>query len=411
MSASVNQVDRNMLSREESLEYASLAAIQGVIAGLAGLEAWERATIRKRPVRIFDINGSLLFLDYSIVRAGEVVGTVRTAASRVLGSPIVAQIIGSNSWDYDAAVEQLTPKVRQDYPDWTIVDTRLVCYSYPKLGVMFGMLDHRGDPARLIFDVADFSLIPESPSEAGPVTREGAYAWSFYGSLSEDDRSARLARFNAIDQIRLQQTNEGRTMLRRHNRLSNLVVIVPPPWTVECTRQLQFCSHYSANEARSHHCFMLHGQQVNDYCAVATCQMILCYYRYYYTQDQIAPALAYSAGGGCPPDQSPGYKSLTGNHLDATYDTNATWDKVSKQIDALHPLKSGVPRHARACAGVSSIHHLAASGLILNETSKKLLIYDPWPWNDKYKVGGSVYWEDWDAITHTNYVFTRLKYL
>jgi hypothetical protein len=54
---------------------------------------------------------------------------------------------------------------------------------------------------------------------------------------------------------------------------------------------------------------------VNDYCAVATCQMILWYYRYYYTQNQIAPALGYSAGGGCPSDQSTGYESLSNNHI------------------------------------------------------------------------------------------------
>ena len=89
---------------------------------------------------------------------------------------------------------------------------------------------------------------------------------------------------------------------------------------INATKQLQFCTHYNYNEARSHHCFVLHAQQVNDYCAVATCQMILCYYRYYYTQGQIAPALGYTAGSGCPPDQSAGYEQLSCNHLDATHE-------------------------------------------------------------------------------------------
>ena len=172
---------------------------------------------------------------------------------------------------------------------------------------------------------------------------------------------------------------------------------------INATKQLQFCTHYNYNEARSHHCFVLHAQQVNDYCAVATCQMILCYYRYYYTQGQIAPALGYTAGSGCPPDQSAGYEQLSCNHLDATYDTSPTWEEARDQINALHPLKSRIPGHARACAGYSYVWWLC-DGI----KDKKLYIYDPWPWNADYKLGGAVYWEDWDSVTHTNYVFTRL---
>ena len=81
----------------------------------------------------------------------------------------------------------------------------------------------------------------------------------------------------------------------------------PLKYSIGATKLLQYCTHYGHTHARSHHCFVLHGQQVNDYCAVATCQMILCYYRYYRSQDDIAPSLGYSTGGGCPADQSPGY--------------------------------------------------------------------------------------------------------
>ena len=169
------------------------------------------------------------------------------------------------------------------------------------------------------------------------------------------------------------------------------------------SRTLQYCNHYAETEPRSHHCFSLHAQQVNDYCAVATCQMVLCYYRYYFTQDTIAPSLGYSAGGGCPPDQSPGYETLTCKHIDAAFDSAPTWNKARTEIDGLHPFKSGVPGHARACAGYSSTTWIFSS-----ITEKKLYIYDPWPWNADLKLGGAVYWEDWDSITHTNYVTTRI---
>ena len=149
------------------------------------------------------------------------------------------------------------------------------------------------------------------------------------------------------------------------------------------TKLLQFCSHYAYNAARGHHCFSLHGQQVNDYCAVATCQMILCYYRYYFTQDQIAPACGYTAGNGCPADQSPGYESMSCNHIDASFDNAPTWQKARDQIDALHPFKSGVPGHARACAGYSRTVFTFGG-----TTEEKLYIYDPWPWNANFAVAG-----------------------
>ncbi len=127
--------------------------------------------------------------------------------------------------------------------------------------------------------------------------------------------------------------------------------------------------------------------------------MILCYYRYYYTQNQIAPALGYSAGSGCPSDQSPGYKSLTCNHLTAAFDSTPTFNEAKAQIDALHPFKSGISGHARACAGYS---RNLLTGV------NRLYIYDPWPWNANFKLAGTVTWEDWDSPVKTNFVTQSL---
>lgn len=253
---------------------------------------------------------------------------------------------------------------------------------------------------QLIFDVADLALIPERRQEAG--AREGAYAWSFYDSLSEDARRSRLERYKELDEARLQRAADVRAHLRAETSMTKLTNVEIVHWSVTINQLLQFCPHYSTSHARSHQCYVLHAQQKSDYCAVATCQMILCYYRYYYSQDQIAPALGY-APGGCPSDQSAGYEALTCNHLEATYDTSPTWEEASAQIAALHPLKTGISGHARACAGTSAV--VSIPGGISN---KKLYLYDPWPWNADYKQGGMVSWEAWDAVTHTNYVLTQL---
>ncbi len=394
--------EAHFIAREEMGQNIALASVQGAAARLPGLEAWQKGSIRRRPVEIYDINGKLLFLDYAITSGAEVVGTARAAASRVLGPPVVAYEAGPRTWNYNQAVEKLTPKVTRAHPNWKLHDTKLVCYSYPKLGVMFSMSDDRGKAQRLIFDVASLDPVPEAP--IGKEV-EGAFAWSFYDTLSDAQRERRLAVYDESNAIRKQLPAEKQLALQQQTSIAKLTALVAVPLYLTVTKELQFCSHYAYTEARSHHCFSLHAQQVNDYCAVATCQMILCYYRYYYTQDQIAPQLGYSPGGGCPSDQSAGYEALTCNHLNATYDSSPTWEEARNQIDALHPMKSGIAGHARSCAGYSYVKSTLIGGAI---SQKKLYIYDPWPWNADYKLGGTVYWESWDSITHTNYVFTQL---
>ena len=225
----------------------------------------------------------------------------------------------------------------------------------------------------------------------------------FYDFLADDERKRRLARFKKADGELAGLTAKMRREVLAARTVARAVDVLKLVYTRTATKLLQYCTHYGHTHARSHHCFSLKGQQVNDYCAVATCQMILCYYRYYYSQNDIAPALGYNAGGGCPPDQSPGYESLTCNHLDSSFDASATWEKARDQINLLRPMKSGIPGHARAVAGYSYTWW-KLSGI----QDKKLYIYDPWPWNADYALGGAVVWEDWDAITHTNYVYANV---
>ncbi len=392
--------DANLISEDELLEHVSLSVLRNSEAGIPQIMDWARTGIKKEPLKIFDINGKPLFYDYTVRRGDEIIGAVRAGASRILGSPVIAYEIRPRYWDSGVAVKKLTPRVKKEYPRRKILGTKLVCYSYPKLGIMFEMIDERGRKSRAIFDVADLSPIQEKPTRP---EIEGAYAWSFYDSLSEEARKLRLRRYDQFNKWRLKIPGKTRKNLRISRTLKPFIDKIICKIKINRTKQLQFCTHYDYSETRSHHCFALHAQQRNDYCAVATCQMILCYYRYYYTQDQIAPALNYSAGGGCPSDQSAGYEQLSCNHLEATYDTSPTWEEARDQINALHPLKSGISGHARACAGYSYVLWLC-DGV----KDKKLYIYDPWPWNSDYKLGGAVYWEDWDSVTHTNYVFTQL---
>ena len=389
-----------MIAKDELVEHALIGVLKNAACGMPELTRWLTGTVRKTPLTIYDINGQPLFHDFEVARSGEVFGNVRMAASQVVGTGLVATELGPRSWNYDDAVKKLTPRVKREFAGSRLSAPRLVCYSYPKLGVQFDVDGPQGK-SQAIYDVSSLARVPAKPQDGD---REGFYAWSFYDALSDADRKQRVTRFKKVQADRDSVPAKLRSEIVAARSLSAVADKLQIKTRQNVTRLLQYCNHYAYTHARSHHCFSLHGQQVNDYCAVATCQMILCYYRHYRTQDQIAPALGYSAGGGCPSDQSPGYKSLSCNHLDASFDGAATWEKARDQIDLLRPFKSGIPGHARACAGYSYIRWLFGGGI----TDKKLYIYDPWPWNADYALGGALTWEDWDAVTHTNYVYAHV---
>lgn len=378
-------------------EHAVLTVAHGAAEGLQDVASWSKAAVRKEPLVIHDINGQVLFYDFTLTRGNEPIGYSRVAANELLGTPGVLLEIGPRHWDFERAAAKLLPRARRELGQ--VGPPRLVCYSYPKLGVMFEV---PGKNTRAVYDVASLDPVPFLEGK----DIEGAFAWSFLGSLSERERATRLRRYKAFDEARLTVSADLRRQMVSAKSLVATIdqLELTAKMTAVRSRTLQFCNHYASTEARSHHCFSLHAQEVNDYCAVATCQMVLCYYRYYFTQDHIAPELGYSPGG-CPSDQSGGYEALTCNHLQASFDSSPTWEKARDEIDALHPFKSGVPRHARACAGYSS----ARWSLVGSLTDKRLYIYDPWPWNADLKLGGAIYWEDWTSITHTNYVTARIN--
>jgi hypothetical protein len=390
-----------MIPEKERVEYAALAVLKNAAAGSPGTEHWVTGAVRKTPLVIYDVNGLPLFYDFEVARGKEVFGNVRVAASKVLGMSVVATELGTRLWSYDAAVKKLLPQAKRELARASASAAKLVCYSYPKLGVMFEV-ESEGAKSRAIYDVSSLARVPDKPERPEV---EGFYAWSYYDSLSDDSRREGLARFKKVEADLTSLSSALRREIVAARTLAPSLKKLAIKFSRNVTKLLQYCTHYGHTHGRSHHCFVLQGQQVDDYCAVATCQMILCYYRYYYSQNQVAPPCGYSSGSGCPPDQSPGYKTLSCNHLDASFDSAPTWEKGRDQIDLLRPFKSGIPGHARAGAGYSFVRWIFGGAI----TDKKLYIYDPWPWNADYALAGAITWEDWNAITHTNYVYANIK--
>jgi Peptidase_C39 like family len=395
--------ERDLIEADRAREL-SLARVRTLwVSGNDELAALALAEPKAEPLVIHDLSGPPLFYDFDLSDDEGTAGFVRAPASPAIGTPLLAAQVSPRGWDPDQAVRAAEEAVRKEHEGAKLTGSRLVCYCYPKIGVEVSFDLPRQGSARSIVDVSDGLPVVNF----GADEPEGSTAYSYYEAVvapSEKKRRRRWARHeDDLEVLRrvapqLLDPDERLTVDARDKLYDALLVEFPyvvfPYSSQKVIRYGPRCS--------PHECFQLYAQQTNVYCAVATGQMILDFYRRYFTQDQIAAAMGTGPGGTDNTGQVAGYESLSNNCLDATYDSSAAWSEAKAEIDANRPLKSGIPGHARAAAGWMKTWSWTSFGYDLS-----LKIYDPWPWNANICAGGAVVWEDWDAVTHTNFIYVR----
>jgi hypothetical protein len=394
---------RALVDQSSAFDHALMHARRSWAGGVDGMLDWGPANFDPEPLVIHDLNGEPLFYEFSARQKRTEVGRIKAAASRLVGSGVVTLEQGARRWDPDTAMRVALKHAKKDFPDRRVVGRDFVCYCYPKIGVRLELAGgDEGKNQSVIYDASDGQQV-ESYDEAG---MEGLSAYSFLENLSAEDGAARLKRFDREEEEleaarkltprlfeRGLATDELKALKAEFTLLSDYIAI-----PFNSSKVLKYGPRCSP-----HDCFMLYAQQTSVYCAVATGQMILDFYRRYFEQDDIAAAMGTGAGGTSNTGQVSGYESLSNGCLDATYDNSADWSEAKAEIDANRPLKSGIPGHARACTG-----WMRQNIWILGTPPKKWLqIHDPWPWNSNICQGGAVYWEDWSAVTHTNFIYLR----
>jgi hypothetical protein len=358
---------------------------------------------RVREHVILDLNGQPLFYDVEVADENGVAGILRVAASESIGTSLLSVQDGPRRWDPDAAMKNAQKAAARLVPKATITGTDLVCYCYPKIGVRV-MFETGGKQGALLLDAASLEPI----ERFGGGEPEGETAYSYYAEVVDPTLERRARRFareqEHMEALRkttpqlfdgeFQPAERQITAMRTQLQIASVYTAVALLFN---QRVLPYSPRCGAEEN-----FRLYAQQTNVYCAVAAGQMILDWHRWYYTQDQIAAAMGTDAGGTGNAGQVAGYESLTNFAFNATYDTSAQWSEAKAEIDAGRPLKSGIPGHARTCNGYRRTWDFTSGGF-----DYAVRIYDPWPWNANICDGGAVYWEDWDAVTHTNWIYVR----
>lgn len=389
------------VDRDRAVAHAQLTFRRDWAANIHGFKGWHQAELDPKPLVLHDLNGAELFYEFTLRRGKDAVGSVKTSASRMLGSPVVTVEMGPRRWDPDSATQKAIEKARKQFPKAEIKDTALVCYAYPKVGIRVDMVSE-GELDSVIYDGSNLAQI----TRFGHDQPEGLTAWSFYQTVAEPRAEKNLRRWELqdreLDEVRRAAPNAFATAFtdREAETLRASLVL---------QSQYAFIEFYSSRVLKygprcsPHDCFMLYAQQTDVFCAVATGQMILDFHRWPYTQDQIAAAMSTGPSGTGIENQATGIESLTNNSMNATVDYTADWSEAKAEIDANRPLKSGIPGHARACAGWKRQNF----GLVSQPLRRWLQIYDPWPWNANICQGGAVVWEDWDAVSHTNFMYVR----
>lgn len=390
---------RAPVDRASALAQAQLAVRRAWAGGIDDLQAWGAGEFDPEPLVIHDLNGEPLFYDYAVREGKREIGRTRAAASKLVGSPVVAIERGARGWDPAKAPTMALAAARKAYPRREVVAKEFVCYSYPKIGVRVEL--DAGKGGNIIVDVADGSIVQTFGAEE----LEGQTAWSFLEQRPPSVMEQQLRRYAEAEQ-ELDLTRKATKEMFNTAFTARELTALRPRFQIASDYVFQLYSSRVLKygpRCTPHDCFMLYAQQTNVYCAVATGQMILDFYRRPFDQTAIAAAMGTGAGGTSQAGQETGYRTLSNGCLDAWHDYSAEWSEAKAEIDANRPLKSGIPGHARACAGWKRQNYS-----MLGSTPKRWLqIYDPWPWNADLCAGGAVYWEDWDAVTHTNWCYVR----
>jgi hypothetical protein len=288
-------------------------------------------------------------------------------------------------------------------PDLEYSRIRFVAYSYPKLAVQFLSKNREV----LMLELGSWKPVPAAKEVPEGEVREPEHfeRWSLLDEMPQSMRRSRRTRFakraGVWGEVAKSQKIRGIDTLKVQPAafaIAGLKYTPPDP------EELGYWKRPGAHGP----CYELSGQETEFWCVAASIQMVLGFFRYEYSQSEIAKV----AGLGTLKrpralevrrvnDIIKFIKTLSCGHLEAGRIDEPEHREFRREIDANLPLISIIPGHARTVAGY---YHgkVEAGGKIPFDG---LLVYDPSP-----PSAGAIHrYENFNVHTH-RYAFTvRLK--
>lgn len=351
-------ISQNYISETTARDHAIIKTTEFVIVGLLD-DNWEGIRISPDSGIIYDLNGKKLFYQFSVEKDGKRIGDVLTPASKVLGIPV--QLISEpNRYDLNSVQIQVRDLAAKEFEGFTVKSSKMVSYSYPKMGVMVHLVNLLTlEQKDVIYDANYLTIVPEKK-----VTEDSeSETWSYYQQIPVESYNERIAHWDTEDQqmsiIKEKASSAGLDMSRYLSResiqsLSPLVLgetkgvfeygELPSGFPTIDQGQAEWCQVATAWVITKFH----YPSNTRTLTNIATTMNIPDIYHgatwynelAYYTSDYLSGA----ANGGLGMDGS--YYRTTNPSL--------TYEKVKSEIDVYErPLKVGYNGHSRACIGYS----------------------------------------------------------
>lgn len=386
-------LSRSAVARLAGLELNALVASEVVPT-----ELYEKTRITSAGTPIYDLNGELLFYRSPLRRGREVVGYSDVAANPALGGPLLGTSYGAG-WNERALKAEAAERARKRKRSLEFDSIRFVAYSYPKIAAQF--LLRRKEV--LLLELYTWKPVPRAPRKERKALEPSNFErWSLLDEMPKRVKRANVRKFEK----RLANWDESLAKARvqpQHNIIS-VKTLEPLKLTVSLVDRREL--HYSTRNTDHYTCYELRGQETNVWCVGASCQMLLDFYRYEYTQTRLAQALGLGTKAnpnGLPyarvGDVVTQLELLTSNALGVTMITNPGWSTFRNEIRANRPLISFVPGHSRTIVGYTR----SLIALVNTLPFRGLLVYDPWPPN----AGVITRWENFDTQTY-QYAYTAV---
>jgi transcriptional regulator len=160
---------------EKAFEHANAHVIDFVSSGAPDFENWTGASIDPKPLELYDINGQKLFYEFSAYKKDTLVGKIYVGANKTLGPSVQVIETTPNSYNTTEATKKSIEIAKKEYPDGEIKSTKVVEYSYPRIGAMTVVKDNTGEEHRIFVDVYSLDVVPDRPA-----TETQLGVWSMY---------------------------------------------------------------------------------------------------------------------------------------------------------------------------------------------------------------------------------------
>jgi len=326
-------IEDNYIPIETALEHATLYMWEYTSQNMDE-NAWNGASIDKEPIQIYDTNGKLLFYLFSVEINTKTVGSIITPASKVLGFPV--QSIGEPyTYDIENSLNNLNEILSIEYKDFKLIFSELVCYDYPKLGILVKLLNTETKLEKtLIFDAFEMSNKTIDIKDN---------SWSYYQQISNDQLIKNIECWN----LNSKNLEESSSYLKNSGILSYNEAIAGSKAIGE--------SDYISS-------FPTVSQGNSEWCMIATAWLITKHYYYSTTRSQTDIANHMNVYTNTGPtwtnylsyytdSYSDGGLGKTDSEYHNYFYQQLEYDNIKTEIKANRPISVGASGHERACIG------------------------------------------------------------